>query len=63
MPDPPDAVELQVTGGEIRIEDLHFDYGRVRDSTALQYPAVLHGIDLTIAPGERVGLIGPVRRR
>jgi ATP-binding cassette, subfamily B, multidrug efflux pump len=58
MPDPPDAVELQVTGGEIRIEDLHFDYGRVRDSTALKYPAVLHGINLTIAPGERVGLIG-----
>ena len=54
MPDPPDAVELHVTGGEIRIEDLHFDYGRVRENTV-----VLHGIDLTIAPGERVGLIGP----
>ena len=54
MPDPPDAAELQVTGGEIRIENLHFDYGRVRDNTV-----VLHGIDLTIAPGERVGLIGP----
>jgi ATP-binding cassette, subfamily B, multidrug efflux pump len=58
MPDPADAVELHVTGGEIRIENLHFDYGRVRD-TVTKYPAVLHGIDLTIAPGERVGLIGP----
>jgi ATP-binding cassette, subfamily B, multidrug efflux pump len=59
MPDPPDAVELHVTGGEIEIEDLHFDYGRVRDSVGTQYPAVLHGINLTIASGERVGLIGP----
>jgi ATP-binding cassette subfamily B multidrug efflux pump len=59
MADPPDAVELEVTGGEIRIENLHFDYGRVRETTGIRYPAVLHGIDLTIAPGERVGLIGP----
>jgi ATP-binding cassette subfamily B multidrug efflux pump len=59
MPDPPDAVELDVAGGEIRIEALHFDYGRIRETTGTQYPAVLHGINLTIAPGERVGLIGP----
>jgi ATP-binding cassette, subfamily B, multidrug efflux pump len=59
MPDPEDAVELHVTGGEIQIEDLHFDYGRVRDTIGIRYPAVLHGINLTIAPGERVGLIGP----
>jgi ATP-binding cassette, subfamily B, multidrug efflux pump len=59
MPDPENAVELRVTGGEIRIEQLHFDYGRVRDTVGIRYPAVLHGINLTIAPGERVGLIGP----
>ncbi|WP_428493188.1 ABC transporter ATP-binding protein [Rhodopila sp.] len=59
MPDPATAVELQVTGGGIRIEDLHFDYGRVRDDAGSRYPAVLHGINLTIEPGERVGLIGP----
>jgi ATP-binding cassette subfamily B multidrug efflux pump len=60
MPDPPDAVELSVTGGGIVVEDLHFDYGRVRqDSGGARAPAVLHGIDLTIAPGERVGLVGP----
>jgi len=59
MPDPADATELEVTGGEIRIENLHFDYGRVREDTGTPSPAVLHGIDLTIAPGERVGLIGP----
>jgi len=59
MPDLPGAVELQVTGGELEIEDLHFDYGRVRDTIGISYPAVLHGINLTIASGERVGLIGP----
>jgi ATP-binding cassette subfamily B multidrug efflux pump len=60
MPDRADAVELSVTGGEIVVEDLHFDYGRVReDIGATRAPAVLHGIDLTIAGGERVGLIGP----
>ena len=60
MPDAPDAVPLRVTGGEIRFDAVHFDYGRLRapdpDRPRL---AVLHGIDLTIAPGERVGLVGP----
>ena len=59
MPDPVTAVDLQVAGGGIRIEELHFDYGRVREPTGTRYPAVLHGINLTIEPGERVGLIGP----
>ncbi len=55
MPDSPGARELQITGGEIRFEDVCFDYGR----TGRTAPAVLHGISLTIAPGERVGLVGP----
>jgi ATP-binding cassette, subfamily B, multidrug efflux pump len=59
MPDPPDARELHVTGGGIRIESLHFDYGRIREMAVGAAPAVLHGINLTIAPGERVGLVGP----
>jgi ATP-binding cassette, subfamily B, multidrug efflux pump len=67
MPDPPGAVELVVTGGCIRIEDLHFDYGRIRDRLpntqpgvmGMRAPGVLHGIDLTVKPGERVGLVGP----
>jgi ATP-binding cassette subfamily B multidrug efflux pump len=54
MPDPPDAVELVVRGGEIRFDDVHFDYGR-----QARPEGVLRGIDLTIAPGERVGLVGP----
>jgi ATP-binding cassette, subfamily B, multidrug efflux pump len=55
MPDPPGARELHITGGKIRFEDVYFDYGR----TGRAAPAVLHGISLTIASGERVGLVGP----
>ncbi len=50
-PDAPDARELRVPAGQIRIEGLRFGYGTEA--------GVLHGIDLTIAPGERVGLVGP----
>ena len=57
MPDAPDARELQVTRGEIRFDNVHFDYGRLHSSA--QRIAVLHGIDLVIRPGERVGLVGP----
>ncbi len=52
MPDRPGARELRVTAGEIRFENLHFDYGRERQA------GVLRGIDLRVAPGERIGLIG-----
>ena len=51
MPDRADAVPLQVDRGHVRFEDVRFGYGTAR--------GVLHGIDLTIAPGERVGLVGP----
>jgi ATP-binding cassette, subfamily B, multidrug efflux pump len=51
MPDREDANVLHVERGAIRFESVHFGYGTVR--------GVLHGIDLAIAPGERVGLVGP----
>ncbi|HYZ41559.1 MAG TPA: ABC transporter ATP-binding protein, partial [Stellaceae bacterium] len=51
MPDRPDAVTLQVTRGAVRFEEVHFGYGTAR--------GVLHGINLSVAPGERVGLVGP----
>jgi ATP-binding cassette, subfamily B, multidrug efflux pump len=57
MPDPAGATELIVEAGEIRFEGLHFDYGRSRRPQG--QPGILHGIDLVIAPGERVGLVGP----
>jgi ATP-binding cassette subfamily B multidrug efflux pump len=56
MPDPPNARELRVTRGAIRFRDVHFDYGRQRRP---ERGGVLHGVDLSIAPGERVGLVGP----
>jgi ATP-binding cassette, subfamily B, multidrug efflux pump len=50
MPDRPDALPLHVGAGEVRLEAVTFGYGTAR--------GVLHGIDLTLAPGERVGLVG-----
>jgi ATP-binding cassette subfamily B multidrug efflux pump len=49
-PDPPGAVPLRVNRGEIRFERVRFGYGR--DT------GVLQDLDLRVAPGERVGLVG-----
>ncbi len=51
MADHPGATPLRVERGSVRFENLRFGYGTER--------GVIHGIDLAIAPGERVGLIGP----
>ena len=48
--DAPDATALQVPRGEIRFEQLRFGYGEGR--------AVIDGLDLTIRPGEKIGLVG-----
>ena len=50
MPDRPGAATLKVEKGAVRFEDVRFGYGTSR--------GVLHGINLDIAPGERLGLIG-----
>ncbi|HEX3588188.1 MAG TPA: ABC transporter ATP-binding protein [Pseudonocardiaceae bacterium] len=49
--DRPDAVELPALRGEIRFDDVHFGYG--------DGEPVLRGIDLTVAPGERIAFVGP----
>ncbi len=51
QPDAPGAVPLRVTAGAIRFEAVRFGYGTER--------GVLHGVDFTVRPGERVGLVGP----
>ena len=56
MADPPHAVPLRLTTGAIRFEQVMFDYGRVRHEG--ERGGVLHGLDLSIDAGERVGLIG-----
>ena len=51
MRDRDDAKQLRVTRGAIAFEGVHFGYGTAK--------GVLHGIDLAIKPGERIGLVGP----
>jgi ATP-binding cassette, subfamily B, multidrug efflux pump len=51
MPDRADAKALRCTSGRVDFAGVRFGYGTAR--------GVLHGIDLAIAPGERVGLVGP----
>ncbi|MGM0586196.1 MAG: ABC transporter ATP-binding protein, partial [Pseudomonadota bacterium] len=48
--DAPDAKPLEVTGGEIRFIGVRHSYGRETGG--------LEGVNLTIRPGERVGLVG-----
>jgi ATP-binding cassette subfamily B multidrug efflux pump len=52
LQDRPGATELRVPRGEIRFEHLGFSYGRDDGRR------VLDDLTLTIAPGERVGLVG-----
>ncbi|WP_027947743.1 ABC transporter ATP-binding protein [Litchfieldella anticariensis] len=54
--DQPNAKELMVPRGEIRFEQLHFHYGKVRDDEC--HPRVIEDLSLTIQPGEKVGIIG-----
>jgi ATP-binding cassette, subfamily B, multidrug efflux pump len=45
------AQDLQVTRGEIRFEGVHFAYGGA-------VGPVIDGLNLTIRPGEKIGLVG-----
>jgi ATP-binding cassette subfamily C protein len=49
--DPPPPPDRSVTGAAVELDGVHFRYGP--DSEP-----VLHGIDLHVAPGERVALVG-----
>ncbi|PWE37708.1 multidrug ABC transporter ATP-binding protein [Pseudomonas prosekii] len=49
--DRPQAKPLAVTRGEVRFEDVDFHYGKKS--------GIIGGLNLTIKPGEKIGLIGP----
>jgi ATP-binding cassette subfamily B protein len=49
--DAPNAKSLNVTGGEVVFQDVHFAYDRAR--------AILKGISFSIKPGQRVAVVGP----
>jgi len=51
LTDAPGAKDLVVTGGRIEAKNVVFHYGKGS--------GVLDGINLTIRPGEKVGLVGP----
>ncbi len=53
--DADDAEPLRVTTGEIRYDNIHFNYGKGRDDVG---PGVIGGLSLLIKPGEKVGLVG-----
>ncbi len=51
VPDDRDVSGRRPQGEELRAEDVRFSYVEGRD--------VLHGVDLVVAPGERVAMVGP----
>jgi len=53
--DKPDASELQVSRGEIHFAAVSFNYGKAVNQ--LQAP-VINQLELTIKPGEKIGLVG-----
>jgi len=52
--DAPDATELKVTRGEIRYDNVTFNYGKDNPETG----NIVDALSLNIAPGEKVGLVG-----
>ncbi len=51
--DAPDAVPFHGLERELRLRDVHFDYGEGGDEPALR------GVDLVVRKGERIALVGP----
>ncbi len=60
--DAPDAKPLVVSRGEIRFDNVRFNYGVTaaqQDETGtLLRPRIIRDLSLTIRPGEKVGLVG-----
>ncbi len=52
--DASDAFALEVPRGEVRFEDVSFSYGR----DGKEHRRVIDHLTLTVAPGEKIGLVG-----
>jgi ATP-binding cassette, subfamily B, multidrug efflux pump len=52
--DSPSAKKLAVSNGKIEFETLHFNYGKPVENNR----EIISGLNLTIQPGEKVGLVG-----
>lgn len=55
LSDAPDAELLQVTHGNIDIQNISFNYAKSHDHS----PSVLSHLNLNIRAGEKIGLVGP----
>ena len=53
--DRPDARALQVSTAEVKLENVVFSYG---EEISAERPAVIRDLSLTVAPGEKIGLVG-----
>ncbi len=49
--DKPGAPDLQITGGEVVFDQVHFGYDAARP--------ILKGVSLRVGPGQRIALVGP----
>ncbi len=49
--DKPEARPLQVSGGAVRLHDVHFGYDPERP--------ILKGVSLAVAPGQKIAVVGP----
>ncbi len=58
LQDAPDAKPLKVPRGEIRFDQIQFQYGAGRAASTDAPPRVLEALSLTVRPGEKVGLVG-----
>jgi ATP-binding cassette, subfamily B, multidrug efflux pump len=56
--DRPDSKPLLVSSGEIRFEKVSFHYGQQIAAGTARPGGVIHDLSLTIAAGEKVGLVG-----
>ncbi|MBO6550879.1 MAG: ABC transporter ATP-binding protein [Rhizobiales bacterium] len=56
--DETDAKDLSVSKGKIQFKDVEFDYGDYQTEDDDKNLPVIEGLNLTIEPGQKVGLVG-----